>query len=100
MEDIPYVFKIQMRTGAERMTLSDLIRLPMAKHLFDFWYKLFEDVTKASLIAILPYFKLSEAPIEYRWLNVFVFLTLAFSCYCILYWLADNEAWMSWKGED
>ncbi|KLT72086.1 hypothetical protein PL75_10130 [Neisseria arctica] len=67
------VFKIQMRTGAERMTLSDLIRLPMAKHLFDFWYKLFEDVTKASLIAILPYFKLSEAPIE---------------------------AWMSRKGED
>lgn len=42
---------------------------PISKRLFDFWFKLFEDVTKWSLAAALPYFKLSSAPVFDRWLR-------------------------------
>lgn len=75
---------------------SDVV-FPISKRLFDFWFKLFEDVTKWSLAAALPYFKLSSAPVFDRWLNAIALLLVAITCYCFMYYFSDNEAWMCRK---
>lgn len=76
------------------------IRFPIAKRLFDFWFKLFEDISKASLIALLPYLKFMEAPFEHKLGNIAFCILVAASAYVIMHWLADNEAWISRKDEE
>lgn len=76
------------------------IRFPIAKRLFDFWFKLCEDIAKACLIAVLPYLKFTDAPLDNRMGNVVFFIIVAASAYGFMYWLADNEAWMSRKEEE
>ena len=85
------------KPGTKRLTATIF---PISKRLFDFWFKLFEDTTKWSLAAAVPYFKLSSAPVQDRWLNVLSLLFIAISCYCVMWWFSDNEAWTCRKEDE
>jgi hypothetical protein len=72
-------------------------KFPIAKRLFDFWYRLFENVTIWSLASIVPYFKLTSDSLAERCMNILVLLFIAASFYVGMWFLADNEAWLSRK---
>ncbi|PJO79123.1 hypothetical protein CWC45_01410 [Neisseria sp. N177_16] len=72
-------------------------RFPVAKRLFDFWFKLFENITIWSLASMLPYFKLTSDSLAERCANIAYLLLIAVSSFYVMYFLADNEAWMSRK---
>lgn len=72
-------------------------RFPVAKRLFDFWFKLFENITIWSLASIVPYFKLTTDSLVERWWNILVLLLIAIFFYAGMWFMADNEAWLSRK---
>lgn len=74
-------------------------KFPISKRLFDFWYRLLENVTMWSLASMVPYFKLTSDPLVERWVNVSFLFLVSLVFYTVMWFLADNEAWMNRKEE-
>ena len=75
------------------------IRFPIAKRLFDFWFKLFETLFYAALLTVLSYLKYGNILKRDDLVNLILLLVALPTAYMVLYWLTDNEAWISRKDD-
>lgn len=48
---------------------------------------------------MVPYFKLTSDPLVERWVNVSFLFLVSLVFYTVMWFLADNEAWMNRKEE-